>query len=138
MQSNPRATTVSAVMLAISLIACVGCHRDTQTTDELRAEHRQILSRLADLEQKIDRLSSRPASPQRSVGPDAARTYNLPIEGSPVKGPADAPVTIVALSAYQCPFCARSEPLIGEALQAYPTQVRFVYKHFPLTANHPQ
>ncbi|MCW5954911.1 MAG: thioredoxin domain-containing protein, partial [Propionibacteriaceae bacterium] len=27
---------------------------------------------------------------------------------------------------------------IAQVLQAYPTQVRFVYKHFPLTANHPQ
>jgi protein-disulfide isomerase len=137
MQATARRSTVAFLALVTSALAG-GCHRDAPSTDELRAEHRQILSRLADLEQKIDRLASRPPTAQRPLGPDPARTYNLPVEGSPVKGPADAPVTIVEFSDYQCPFCARSEGLIAEVLQAYPTQVRFVYKHFPLTANHPQ
>ena len=39
-------------------------------------------------------------------------------------GPADAPITIVEFADYQCPFCARSEGPITQALQAYPTQAR--------------
>lgn len=134
----PRCTAVFAALATGVALALSGCHREPQGADELRAEHRQILSRLADLEQKIDRLASRSAGAPRPLGPDPARTYNLPVEGSPVKGPAEAPITIVEFSDYQCPFCARSEGLVAQVLQAYPTQARFVYKHFPLTANHPQ
>lgn len=48
------------------------------------------------------------------------------------RGPADAPVTIIEFSDYQCPFCRRAEPTMKEVLARYPEQVRFVYRHFPL------
>ena len=124
--------------LAVALLGCGRSDRSDKDLSEIRDTQRKILSRLADLEKKIDRIASRPGSPQRAMGPDPARTYNLPVEGSPVKGPADAPITIVEFSDYQCPFCARSEGLIDQALAAYPKQARFTYKHFPLTSNHPQ
>jgi len=53
-----------------------------------------------------------------------------------VKGPADAPVTIVEFADFECPFCARNLPLVQQVLEAYPTQVKFVYKEFPLTSIH--
>ena len=138
MQPTPRGALVALMVMTGCLVSSAGCDRNAKNLEELKDEHRQILSRLADLEQKIDRLASRPATAQRPLGPDPTRTYNLPVEGSPMKGPADAPITIVEFADYQCPFCARSEGPITQALQAYPTQARFVYKHFPLTANHPQ
>ena len=52
-------------------------------------------------------------------------------------GPADAPVTIVEFSDFQCPACASVEPLINGILTQYPDQVRFVYRHFPLESIHP-
>lgn len=51
----------------------------------------------------------------------------------PALGPADAPVTIVAWSDYQCPYCARAEPVLRELLALYPTQVRLVFRHMPLS-----
>jgi protein-disulfide isomerase len=137
MPPSARRTAPLSIALVLSAVAG-GCHREPPPANELHAEHRQILSRLADLEHKIDRLASRPPAAQRSLGPDPARTYQLPLEGSPVKGPDDAPITMVEFSDYQCPYCARSEGLMRQILEAYPTQVRLVYKHFPLTANHPQ
>ncbi len=53
----------------------------------------------------------------------------------PSRGPANAPVTIVEFSDYQCPFCRRSESSIKEVLEKYGDQVRLVYRDFPL-ANH--
>ncbi len=55
----------------------------------------------------------------------------------PSRGPADAPVVIVAFSDYECPFCLRAEPTIDAVLAKYPTQVRLVFRHLPLDALHP-
>ena len=50
----------------------------------------------------------------------------------PVRGDADAPVTMVAFSDFQCPYCARSIPLIERVLDEYPERVKFVFLHYPL------
>jgi protein-disulfide isomerase len=127
-----------AVLVSLALgIVFPACHHDDSLSD-LRDQQRQILAKLAALDEKIDRIAGRAAAPPRPSGPDAERAYDLPVGNSPVKGPENAPITIVEFSDYQCPFCARSEPLITEALTAYPTQARLVYKHFPLVGIHPQ
>jgi protein-disulfide isomerase len=54
----------------------------------------------------------------------------------PSLGPADAPVTIVEFSDFQCPFCRRAQPTVKQLLAQYPTQVRLAYAHYPLP-NHP-
>jgi protein-disulfide isomerase len=120
--------------MAGGLISC----RSDEGLNEVRDQQRQILAKLAALEQKIDKVAARPAAPARQTGPDPARAYNLPPGKSPIKGPADAPITIVEFSDYQCPYCARSEPLVKQALDAYPTQARLIFKHLPLTSIHPQ
>ena len=56
----------------------------------------------------------------------------------PVRGPANAPVTIVEFSDFQCPFCGRYTPTLKRIQAAYPTQVRLVYRYFPLAGIHPQ
>lgn len=55
----------------------------------------------------------------------------------PERGPADAPVTIVEFSDFQCPFCGRFEPVVNLVLAAYPKQVRLIYRNLPLTTLHP-
>ena len=52
--------------------------------------------------------------------------------GAPSKGPANARVTIVEFSDFQCPFCVRAIPQLEALLKAFPNDVRLVYKHFPL------
>jgi protein-disulfide isomerase len=54
-----------------------------------------------------------------------------------VRGPAEAAVTIMTFSDYQCPYCVRSEPVLAEVLERYPDQVRLVHRHFPLDNIHP-
>ena len=50
----------------------------------------------------------------------------------PQKGRADAPVTIVQISEFQCPFCARVLPTMKQVEDTYKDQVRLVFKHNPL------
>lgn len=56
------------------------------------------------------------------------------LEGAPFKGPADAPVTIVAFSEFQCPFCARVEPTLKALYEdpAYAGKLKIVFKQMPL------
>ena len=50
----------------------------------------------------------------------------------PSRGPADAPVTIVAYSDFQCPFCGRAVGTLEEVWAHYPGKLRLVFRHFPL------
>ena len=64
--------------------------------------------------------------------------YDIPTEGYPSLGPDDAPITIVEFSDFQCPFCRRFHDETYQALlDAYPNQIRFVYRNLPLTSIHP-
>ncbi len=60
------------------------------------------------------------------------------VEGAPVRGAVDAPVTIVEFSDFHCPFCRRVQPTLTTLLDKYKGQVRLVYKHLPLDGLHPQ
>lgn len=63
--------------------------------------------------------------------------YDIPTEGYPSLGPDDAPITIVEFSDFQCPYCRRFHDDTFQALlDAYPGQVRFVYRNLPLTSIH--
>ena len=64
--------------------------------------------------------------------------YDIPTENSYALGPADAPITIVEFSDYQCPFCRRWHAEVYEPLlAAYPGKIRLVYRNLPLTSIHP-
>ncbi len=49
-----------------------------------------------------------------------------------VRGPADAPVTLIEYSDFQCPGCAGVEPLLAFLAETHKGQLRIVYRHFPL------
>jgi protein-disulfide isomerase len=62
------------------------------------------------------------------------RVYEIETEGHPSLGPADAPITIVEFSDYQCPYCYRWHVQVYQSLlAAYPGKIRFVYRNFPLS-----
>ena len=56
----------------------------------------------------------------------------LSIAGAPFKGPADAKVTIVEFSDFQCPYCAKAAVEAAQVVQKFPKDVKLVFKQFPL------
>jgi protein-disulfide isomerase len=81
-----------------------------------------------------------PAQPPAAPAPTPAATrvddpkavYRVPLEDSPVRGAADALVTVVEVSDFECPFCRRVAPTLKQLDQAYPGKLRFSFKHNPL------
>ena len=68
---------------------------------------------------------------------DIGLSQQIDITGAPVRGKADAPVTLVVFSDFECPWCAKLEPLLAQLLAANADTVRVVFKHLPLPM-HPQ
>ncbi len=50
-----------------------------------------------------------------------------------VKGPANAPITFLEYSDLQCPYCAQLEPILNDVLEAFPNDIRLVFRHWPLS-----
>src|SRR5436309_2939376 len=72
------------------------------------------------------------AMPTGPSGPsDGVDRVRVPADG-PAMGPADAKVTIVEFSDFQCPFCSRVVPTVQQIEKEYGKKVRVVFKHNPL------
>ena len=55
-----------------------------------------------------------------------------------VRGPKDAPVTLVKYGDYECPYCGEAHPVLKELQERVGEQVSFVFRHFPLDSVHPR
>ena len=53
-----------------------------------------------------------------------------------IRGPLDAPVTVVEYGDFECPYCGRAEPVVRELLRDF-GDVRYVWRHLPLNDVHP-
>jgi protein-disulfide isomerase len=68
--------------------------------------------------------------------PFASARSHLHVDGNPSVGPADARVTVVAFSDFECPHCKQLCETLKAIEPLYP-QVRFVFKDFPIEQIHP-
>jgi protein-disulfide isomerase len=76
-----------------------------------------------------------PAEPTQQ----AFRRYDVPTGDNPSRGPADAAITIIEFSDYQCPYCRKwALEALPKIMAAYPGKIRLVYRDFPLYSLHPQ
>src|SRR5215472_14400475 len=54
-----------------------------------------------------------------------------------VRGPADAPVTILEYGDYECPYCRAAFRDVRELVDEHPDDIRFVFRNFPISQLHP-
>jgi len=54
-----------------------------------------------------------------------------------IRGSDDAPVTLVEYGDFECPFCGQAEPIVRELLNEFGHDVRYVFRHLPLSDVHP-
>jgi Na+/H+ antiporter NhaA/protein-disulfide isomerase len=53
-----------------------------------------------------------------------------------IRGPEHAPVTVVEYADFECPYCGLAEPAVRDLLRDF-GDVRYVWRHLPLTDVHP-
>ena len=78
-----------------------------------------------------EQLAERAAEEAKAAEERAANIESV-IVGKPIRGNADAVVTIVEFSDFQCPYCARGAETVEQLLEKYPNDVKFVFMHYPL------
>lgn len=74
--------------------------------------------------------NNKPATPPKEPAPAKA---NIQVADSDhIRGNKNAKITIVEFSDLQCPFCSKFHTTMNQVMAAYPNEVRWVFKHFPL------
>src|SRR5436309_4120994 len=53
-----------------------------------------------------------------------------------VKGPADAPLTLLEYGDFQCPYCRQAYPIVKQVQEQLGARLRFAFRNFPLTRIH--
>jgi Na+/H+ antiporter NhaA len=53
-----------------------------------------------------------------------------------IRGPSEAPITLVEYADFECPFCGQAEPIVRELLADH-GDIRYVWRHLPLRDVHP-
>ncbi len=124
-----------AVILALLLLPLfiAGCSEKKRLA-EIEKTQEEILAKITAVEKNQEKILNR-FKPQKRPTADLNKVHNIPIGISSIKGNKDAPVTVVEFSDFQCPYCARLQPTLNEVLEAYPEEVKLVYKHFPLSSH---
>lgn len=98
---------------------------------------KELVERIEKLEKKVEALEKRPAGAPNRPEPPPPQTaaYAIPNGDSPILGKRDAKVTVTIFSDYQCPFCARVDPMLREIIgdAELKDKVNVVFKQFPLS-----
>ncbi|OIQ17177.1 MAG: hypothetical protein BM556_13270 [Bacteriovorax sp. MedPE-SWde] len=58
--------------------------------------------------------------------------FNVKVGDAPFYGAADAKVTVVEFSDFQCPYCSKAAEIVGQIKKKYGKKVKVVFKNFPL------
>lgn len=81
---------------------------------------------------EIERLKAEANAKIDLPAPEAMKIA-FDLEGRPMKGKAEAKVTIVEFSDFECPYCSRAKTGIEDLVKAYPNDVKVYFLHFPLS-----
>jgi len=99
----------------------------------LKVGQKSIQDDVADIKKMLEAM--------RPKKPEPFKPIDVSLEGTPVMGKADAKVTIVEFTDYQCPFCGRHfKSTLPQIVKNYVEagKVRYAVREFPLTSLHPR
>ena len=99
--------------------------------DQIQPQIKQYLTQVKRDETRAALLSDLRAKHRARVLLEVDR-MEVAEAGSPSRGAAAAPVTIIEFSDFECPFCSRIVPTLKQVESTYGEQVRIVFRQFPL------
>ena len=77
----------------------------------------------------------------RQIAGTASELLDLSDEVDPerdhIRGPDEAPVTLLEYGDFECPYCGQAEAIVRELLQSFGADLRYVFRHLPLADVHP-
>lgn len=152
-EADKRGVSVAALLDA-EVTAKVGLVMETEIEAFIQENRSQLKGDGAEIRDKIRAsLQQRKLTEQRNQYVHSLRTKGTVVDrlqpppvvrvqvstdGAPIRGIADAPVTLVEFSDFHCPFCKRVQSTLTKVLEKYPGKVRLLFRHLPLDALHPQ
>lgn len=126
------------IVLAASAGWAQAPHPAVDDVAAIKAELERLRAELEALKKELGQVQ-RPAPRAQPAAPSGP--VRTSVAGAPILGRADAPVTIVEFSDYQCPFCQRFVATTFPTLKKEYVdtgKVRYVFRDFPLDKLHPQ
>jgi protein-disulfide isomerase len=141
----------SSILLALALVMATAC-TSKEDLKKMMKENPEIITEAieANPEKFIDALNNAVKAAQEGQGKKREVDEKKALEDSfnnPVlaeirsdesfRGPADATITLIEYSDFECPFCSRGFNTVMELMDKYKGKIRFAYKHLPLSF-HPQ
>ena len=133
-----RITIVAMAILAASLVACNqasagGSFNQQARLDALEKDFNQLKDDFNVIVYALDKRGITLEQARAEMEADN-KVWDIPDDNSPVFGNTKNPkLTIVEFTEFQCPYCSRIAPTMQELNKKYPDQIKFVYKHFPLS-----
>lgn len=129
MNAGALGVRTAAIGVAIGVVLGAGCVLGLRAITRGTARDRALPASEASI------AAVAPAPPARLPGerrrPDLA--VGLDLGGAPVRGPADAPVTIVVFEDFEDVNTARAHPILRQLLIDRPNDVRVAFRHLPLS-----
>ena len=152
-EANQRGVSVAA-LLDTEVTAKVGLVTETEIEAFIQENRSQLKDEGAEIRDKIRAsLQQRKLAEQRNQYVQSLRAKGTVVDrlqlppvvraqvstdGAPIRGTADAPVTLVEFSDFHCPFCKRVQSTLTKVLEKYPGKIRLLFRHLPLDGLHPQ
>jgi protein-disulfide isomerase len=133
------------LFLAVSVLVLCGCGASSaqspKETEALKKEVEALKAAQAEMQKSVDEIREfLKAATGGRFGSPSLTGASVEIVGAPANGPATAPVTLIEVSDYHCPFCRRhfqqTQPqLYSEYVNS--GKVRHVFLHYPIEQLHP-
>ena len=136
---------VSRLFLLIPVLAFLACSSSSaespQSVEALRKEVEALKTSQAEMQKSLDEIREfLKAATGGRFGRPSLVDSSFDVAGAPINGSNTAPVTLIEISDYHCPFCRRhvqqTQPQLNSEY-VNTGKVRHVFIHYPIEQLHP-
>lgn len=133
-------TALAAMRLQPCLCGCAmhiaECRIKDPNCSDSRAMAEIVVKAVKDGRDPAEAMSNSDLVKRKNGAADVLEApVTIPVAGAPVRGEANARITLVEFSDFECPFCSKAAAKIEAIQKAYPKDVKLIYKQYPLESH---